>query len=121
MGFIHKHCVINVLCLVGMRAENGERKDEICEKVVKMGKVELFIKRINQENDLARTAKESRRYFGKSAVAWWRIGDEEMVEWSKWKGDNLHNMAERYEEVAAKASNHFLRSPISRNYYWRRL
>ena len=76
MGFIPKYCVINVLCLVGMREENIARKDEICEKVGKMGKVELFIKRINQENDLSRTAKESRRYFGRSAVAWWRIGDE---------------------------------------------
>ena len=44
-----------------------------------------------------------------------------MVEWSERKDDNLHNMAESYEEVAAKASNHFVRSPISWKYYWRRL
>ena len=67
--------------------------------------------------------KEPRRYFGRSAILWWCIGYKEMVEWSEWKRDHLYNMAERYEEEAAKASNelHKIIGPSDlMKYHWRR-
>ena len=53
---------------------------------MKEEKAEFLIERINQYNGSAGTSKEARRYVERCAMTWWRIGDEEMGEWSERKG-----------------------------------
>ena len=62
--------------------------------------------------ELALTAREAEAYFGGSAVTWWRHGDEEMVESSERKGDQLYNLLELYERETVKATSQ-LYEPIS--------
>ena len=39
-------------------------------------------------------AREAGSHLGRSAVMWWRHGDEDMVEWNERKGDHMIKMAE---------------------------
>ena len=73
-------------------------------------------------NDLARTAKKVGKYSGRSSVTWSRVEDEEIVESSERKGDNLYNMAEHCEDEAAKASSELHRIMVSSEplkHHWR--
>ena len=56
-----------------------KEKGRFVEKL-KREKAEFLIESINLYNDLARTAMEVGRYFGRSVVTWWNMGDEELVE-----------------------------------------
>lgn len=51
-----------MLCLVGMKKENDERIGKNYEEIAKEEKAKLLIKKINQYNELVKTAKESRRH-----------------------------------------------------------
>ena len=66
--------------------------------------MKLLLERINQYDDFARTAKEVGNHLGKNAMMWWRIWDEDIVEWSERKGDHIFDMDECYQKEAAKAS-----------------
>ena len=55
---------INIICLLGMREKNDERKCEFCEEVIRKEQTEFLFERINQYNNLARTAKELESIWG---------------------------------------------------------
>ena len=88
-----------------MIEKNDGRESKFYEEVTRKERVEYLIERINQYNDLARTAKEVGSHLGRSAVTSWRKWDEDMVDWRERKGDRMYEMAEYCEKEAAKASN----------------
>ena len=88
-----------------MGQENDKTIGEDCKETEKREKAKILIEKTKQYRDLAKTAQEVGRYFEGSAIAWWRHGNEEMVDWSERKGDHLYNITEYYKEEAVKSSN----------------
>ena len=74
-------------------------------EIIKKEKARNLIERIKMYRELALTAREAGAYVGGSAVTWWRHGDEEMVEWSERKGDQLYSIVDFYEREAVKATD----------------
>lgn len=82
-----------------------EEKASFVRKFSRRERAAFFIKKINQYNSLARTAKKVGGYLGRNAVTSWRDGREDMVEWNERKGGQMYEMDEYYEKEAANASN----------------
>lgn len=58
-----------------------------------------FINRVFSENG------KVGGHLGRSVLASWCGGDEDLVEWNQRKGHQMYEMAQFYEREAAKASN----------------
>ena len=84
--------------------KNDGGRSKISEEIARKERTEFLIERINQYNDLSKTAKEVGNHLGRNAMMRWRFGDEGMVKWSESKGDHVFEMVEYYEKEAAKAS-----------------
>ena len=108
MGFTPKHCQsmskIYAICSLGM-VDSICGEGDVGESKSKRRKRTTYLSdRINPCNDLARAAKEIRKWLTRGAGTHWKLRGVDREEWYAKSSCEFFEIADFYEEEASRAS-----------------